>query len=436
MIFSVKPSFAKPFLALAILFAGVVLSYSLPVADRVARVQSNFPAQVCPVISTAGVTIALLPSTKISARSIDGKSTSFKNLSPSEITLRAFSLLVDGNPGVALSYSALPTSGIAAVPCSSGNPDQWFIGGSGGVTSKGVLELVNSGLSESLVDIYPFTSKGALAALPVKVKANSSATVSLDALAPGEDSMALHVVTRTGRTATFLLDQRAKGLSALGMDYVKPSDGPQTKVVISGLYPHSGPKSTIAHFIRLLAPGPLDATVRIRVISGDGSFLPVGFDGFILKHGSVVTVPLANLTTTSTFGLEIESDRPILAGALTMVGMNEFAWAAPVSALTNTSMNFGGYIPTLTFLGQSIRVELRGQYLTGKSFTKTITGSDIAFWRPKVGVKTVHFLLASNSGIYVGGLFNAGGFTYFPIASGVAFENTAPPFSDVHTLTH
>jgi len=436
MIFSIKSSSAKPLLALAILFAGVALSYALPVTDRTARVQSNFPAQSCPVISTAGVTTALLPSTKIATRFIDGKSTSFKNFSPSEITLRANALLVDSNPGIALSYSALPTSGIAAVPCSSGNPDQWFIGGSGGVTSKGLLSLVNSGLSESLVDIYPYTSKGALAALPVKVKANSSATVSLDALAPGEDSMALHVVTRTGRTATFLLDQRVKGLRALGMDFVKPSDGPQTKVVISGLYPHTGPKSTIAHFIRLLAPGPLDATVRIHIISGDGSFLPVGFDGFLLKHGSVVTVPLANLTTTSTFGLEIESDRPILTGALTTVGTNEFAWAAPVSALTDTSMNFGGHTPTLTFLGKSIRVVLSGQYSTGKSFAQTIAGSDIAFWAPKAGVKMVHFLLAPNSGIYVGGLFNTDGLTYFPIASGAAIENTAPPFSDVHTLTH
>jgi hypothetical protein len=118
------------------------------------------------------------------------------------------------------------------------------------------------------------------------------------------------------------MDQRSKGLSQLGLDYVKPSDTPQNHLVISGLYSHSGSKSSVTTALRLLAPGSLDANVHVQAALGDGSFVPVGFDGYQLQHGSVVTIPLANLTTTSAFGLIIDSDQPILASALTTTGLS------------------------------------------------------------------------------------------------------------------
>jgi hypothetical protein len=128
-----------------------------------------------------------------------GRAQSFKRTSLSQISLGNNPLIVDSNPGSSLVFSSLASAGVAAVACSAGNPDEWFIGGSGGLTSKGQLSLVNSGLGERVVEIHPFTSKQPLAKVSVKVKANSSSTLALDALAPGEDSMAIHVVTRTGR---------------------------------------------------------------------------------------------------------------------------------------------------------------------------------------------------------------------------------------------
>jgi len=423
-------------LALLAIAVGFAASYLPSKSGSSAVVSTSYPAQVCPSISTAGATTAYLPTTRIRIRSIDGKSTSFAANSRSIIPSRGNPILVDSNSGNSLSFSTLTGSGIAAVPCTSGSPDEWFIGGSGGLTSKGTLDLVNSGLSESDIDIYSFTSKAALPVLSVKVKANSAATVSLDALAPGDDSMALHVITRTGRVSTFVLDQRAKGLHALGLDYVKPMEAPAKELYIPALYPHNGDKSSVTNSLRLLVPGALDATVRVEAISADGKFIPVGFDGLVVKHGQVITLPLQNLTTNAPFGLHIQSDQPILAGALTAFGSGDFAWAAPVGALSDTLMNFGGTTPVIVAIGGSIHFTVSGKFSNGKSFNQTIGGSDIAIWSPKTAINSLRFTIPAGESTYVGALVNSGGITYIPINAGVSVENTALPFNDVHTLTH
>jgi len=422
--------------AVTALCTGVGISY-LPSSNNASRtISHNSPALVCPAISTAGQTTAYLPSTQLKIRQIDAKSTSFKTSARSAIPTNSYPLLIDSNQGTAISLSSVSGSSIAAVPCSPGSPDEWFVGGSGGVTSKGTLYLVNSGLSESIIDIYAFTSKAQLPIHSLKVKANSEASFSLDALAPGEESIALHVVTRTGRVSSFVLDQRAKGLTSLGMDYVKPSSSSEKDLYIPAIYPHSGGKSSVAHALRLLVPGSIDASVRVEVISADGKFIPVGFDGVSIAHNRVLTLPLKNLTTSAPFGLHIQSDQPILAGLLTSIGSTDFAWGAPVASLSNSVVNFGGSTPLICALGGDIRLTISGTYSNGKRFKENVTGSGIALWSPKVGLKVTSFSIPSGEKVYLGAIINTGGLSYLPINQGVASENTALPFSDVHTLTH
>lgn len=433
----IKKSFDLRILgSLAALAIGLGGSYLPSKESPALAISQKSPAQVCPAISVAGSTTAFLPSTHLNIRPIDARSTSFKASSRSAIPTNSYPILVDSTSGTSISLSSLTGSGIAAISCSPGSPDEWFIGGSGGVTSKGVLYLANSGLSESTIDIYAYTSKAALPIHSITVKANSEASLSLDALAPGEDSIALHVVTRAGRISTFVLDQRAKGLTALGMDYVKPTTSPEREFYIPALYPHNGVRSSVATSLRILVPGSLDATLHVEAISADGRFIPVGFDGVSISHNRVITLPLKNLTTTGPFGLHIQSDQPILVGALTTVGNGDFAWAAPVTNLSNTIVNFGGATPIISALGSDIRVTVSGRYTNGRSFRQTISGSEIAVWSPTSGVNNVTFSAPADKKIYLGAIINSGGLTYLPINSGASLENTAPPFNDVHTLTH
>jgi hypothetical protein len=57
------------------------------------------------------------------------------------------------------------------VPCSVSNGEQWFVGGSGALTSKSIPPS-SDGFSESAVDIEVFTSTGALDAKQVVISPN------------------------------------------------------------------------------------------------------------------------------------------------------------------------------------------------------------------------------------------------------------------------
>jgi hypothetical protein len=121
---------------------------------------------------------------------------------------------------------------------------------------------------------------------------------------------------------------------------------------------------------------------------------------------------------------------------LTTIGSSDFAWAAPSPALADTSMNFGGATPVICALGTEIHFTVAGKYSNGKSFSQTISGSDIAIWAPKTGVTSLRFTVPEGLKTYVGALITGGGLTYLPVSPGVSVENTALPFNDVHTLTH
>jgi hypothetical protein len=56
------------------------------------------------------------------------------------------SILIDGNSGTSLTF--VNNNWKAVVPCYISNGEQWFVGGSGALTSKSILSIVNSGFSE------------------------------------------------------------------------------------------------------------------------------------------------------------------------------------------------------------------------------------------------------------------------------------------------
>ena len=147
------------------------LSYYAPERSQQIKLTSSYPATVCPAIGDKVSSIAALTSSKINRRLIDGTS---KRLNPgksSVIVIKEDAILVEGNPGTSLTFAN--NSWKAVVPCSISNGEQWFIGGSGGLTSKSFLYISNSGFSESVVDIEIFTPNGLLEPREVSIAQNS-----------------------------------------------------------------------------------------------------------------------------------------------------------------------------------------------------------------------------------------------------------------------
>ena len=424
-----------------VLLAG--LSYFAPERDEQIKLTSSYPATVCPAIGNKVSSIAALTSSKIDRRLIDGVS---KRLNPGKgnvIPLKNASLLVEGNPGTSLTFANNGWKSV--VPCSVSNGEQWFVGGSGGLTSKSFLYIVNSGFSESAVDLDLFTLNGPIESKLVTVPQNSTKKIAIDSLVPGEESIALAVKTRSGRVSSYLFDERKKGLKALGADYVAPVGQARKQVVIpaiSGLFGKlSQNTNSVSHTLRLLVPSSIDANVDISVNSDDGKFIPVGLSQLNIKSQRVFNVPLAFAPTNQPFSIIIESDQPILASVLSNFSYGkspEIAWATGADELSKWSVNLTGSKPTLTFVGERIDIQISATGTNGKKFEKKLTGSNFLVWRAPVGLNKLE-VLANRNGISGGVIFlpEAGGIgsSYIPMNNGANLETASEPVSDARVIS-
>jgi len=419
------------------------LSYFAPERDEQIKLTSSYPATVCPAIGNNVSSIAALTSSKTDRRLIDGISKRLNSGKGNVIPLKNASLLVEGNPGTSLTFANNAWKSV--VPCSVSNGEQWFIGGSGGLTSKSFLYIVNSGFSESAVDLELFTLNGPIESKLVTIPQNSTKKIAIDSLVPGEESIALAVKTKSGRVSSYLFDERRKGLKALGADFVAPVGQARKQVVIpaiSGLFGKlSQNTNSVSHTLRLLVPSSIDANVDISVNSDDGKFIPVGLSQLNIKSQRVFNVPLAFAPTNQPFSVIIESDQPLLASVLSNFSYgksSEIAWATGADELSKWSVNLTGSKPTLTFVGDRIDIQISAIGTNGKKFEKKLTGSNFLLWRAPVGLNKLE-VLANRTGISGGVIFlpEVGGIgsSYIPMNNGANLETASEPVSDARVIS-
>jgi hypothetical protein len=329
-----------------------------------------------------------------------------------------------------------------ATICSSLQNEQWFVGGAADVTSKGRIMLVNSGLSSAIVDLQIWNELGSQPVKPVTLKANSYSEIGLDSLAPGSRQVVVQAITRSGRVTSFMLDERGKGLRALGGDIINFAPSATKEIFIPAI-PHSvkkvGSKSVeLPHSLRVLVPGEIDARVTVKVFSADGTFIPAGLENRLVKAGSVATLNLNPNLPASKFGIQISSDEPLVASVFSSTlaeGKSDFIWSTAVPALTKFSLATTGISPQLIFIGNSITAEAELFFSNGKRKQVKISGSEIASLKVPDGVRSVTFTKVGK-GIYGAGLIaTKSGYGYFPLAAGSLLTKSSVPLSNIRVLT-
>ena len=420
-----------------ILVAGAVaIATLLPDAKALIVQSGSYPATVCPGALGGGVQRISLPGTRLSTRTVAKNSEKLTLQKSTVITGGIAPTLVSGNPGSAIAFESVSGSSTADAACEVGGIDQWFIGGSAGVTSQGVLQIINSGLSDSMVQIFPYNSKVALAPIAVTVKADSAQNIALAAIAPGDEAIALHVVTESGRVSSFLLDHRRNGLHDLGASFVPPVATPSTTSYIAGVLA-SGAK--VASTMRFLVPGSINATVHLTIYSGGGTFTPVGFDSLSIPHQKVIDLPLPAIALNGSYGIAISSDQPLFAGTLTRTtGSNsDFAWAGQLTPLSSFTVNFAGAKSQFLFMGRSIDLRVKWIDEKGKSNALDISGYSSASWHPQGVLKAVNFKVLGKQAIYGGAIISNidGGLNYLPLLANQLISRAQTPVADLRTLT-
>jgi hypothetical protein len=423
---------------LASIIAVLLLATNLFDANTNSRQFSkSFPAVVCPPNPAGVTTVTSVSSKKTPFYRVGNKSTKLVDIKTLRYSSVSDPILLQTDGQTPVSFQSRTGIWAGSVLCTAPATSQWFVGGTSDVSSKGVIYIVNSGLSVSIVDIFTWSENGEQAIKTLSLKADSSVAVKLDSLAPGDSTIVVEVVARSGRVNSFLVDERANGLKKLGGDSVNAISAPARKFVITGIPQQLVNNKVPNHYLRLFVPGVADANFTLELLSSNGRFIPIGFNERKLVSGKVVELKLTPEVARGAFAIKLTSDQPLVAAIRsrsTSNGNSDFVWITPSAALAPLQIAIGGISPKIIFAGDAIAVDLRITFSNGKVKEQSITGSDLVSWQVPNNAIAITVLSAGIDN-YAGALIAAkSGYAFFPIASGAELTKVAIPSSNIRVL--
>ncbi len=423
---------------LGVVIAMVLLATNLFDANTNARQYSkSYPSVVCPPNPAGVTTTTSVSSKKTPYYRIGNKSTKLVNIKTLRYSSVSDPILLQTEGVTPVSFQSRTGVWAGSVLCTAPATSQWFVGGTSDVSSKGVIYLVNSGLSVSIADIFTWSENGEQAVKTISLKANSTVAVKLDSLAPGDSNIVVKVVARSGRVNSFFVDERVKGLQKLGGDSVNAISAPARKLVISGIPQQIVKKKVPTHYLRLFVPGVADANFTLELLSSNGRFIPIGYNERKLISGSVVELKLTPEVAKGAFAIQLTSDQPLVAAIrsrATSNGNSDFLWSTPSPALAPMQIAIGGILPKIIFAGEAIAIDLKVEFSNGKVKEQSITGSDLVSWQVPNNATAITVLRAGVDN-YAGALIAAkSGYAFFPIASGAELTKVAIPSSNIRVL--
>lgn len=401
------------------------------------RYSASFPAVVCPPNPAGVITVTSVSSKKTPFYRIGNKSTNLVNINSLRYSSVSDPILLQSEGLTPVSFQSRTGVWASSVLCTAPATSQWFVGGTSDISSKGVIYIVNSGLSVSIADVFTWSENGEQAVKTFSLKPNSIGSVKLDSLAPGDSSIVVRVVARSGRINSYLVDERVTGLQKLGGDSVNAISDPARNFVITGIPQQLVKNKAPNHYLRLFVPGVADANFTLELLSSNGRFIPIGFNERKLASGKVVELKLKPEVAKGAFALKLTSDQPLVAAIrsrATSNGNSDFVWSTPSPALTPLRIAIGGISPKIIFAGDAIAVDLRVEFSNGKVKEQSITGSDLVSWQVPDNTIAITVLTAGKEN-YAGALIAAkSGYAFFPIASGAELTKVAIPSSNIRVL--
>ena len=401
------------------------------------RYSASFPAVVCPPNPAGVITVTSVSSKKTPFYRIGNKSTNLVNINSLRYSSVSDPILLQSEGLTPVSFQSRTGVWAGSVLCTAPSTSQWFVGGTSDVTSKGVIYIVNSGLSVSIADVFTWSENGEQAVKTFSLKPNSIGSVKLDSLAPGDSNIVVRVVARSGRINSYLVDERVTGLQKLGGDSVNAISDPARNFVITGIPQQLVNNKAPNHYLRLFVPGVADANFTLELLSSNGRFIPIGFNERKLASGKVVELKLKPEVAKGAFAIKLTSDQPLVAAIrsrATSNGNSDFVWSTPSPALTPLRIAIGGISPRIIFAGDAIAVDLRVEFSNGKVKEQSITGSDLVSWQVPDNTIAITVLRAGKEN-YAGALVAAkSGYAFFPIASGAELTKVAIPSSNIRVL--
>ncbi len=433
-------NFSRPLRFIAFIATAIVIASALNVAVTKKGFSENYPAVVCPPTLPGVASQISLSSKKTQFQRLQNRSTKTEAVKVLRLPVMKDSLLFNSEGTTPVVWQSRTGSWAGGALCSGPASSQWFVGASADITTKGRLIIVNSGLSDAVVDLNVFTENGKQPLRTLNVPSKNYLVIAVDSLAPGDKTLTVNVLPRSGRINSFVIDEQGKGLRALGGDFVNPINTPSRSLVIPAI-PNQGKRpgqgAAPAHVLRLLTPGEVDASVTVELLSADGVFIPVGLNSRAVSAGVVTEFTFSPKISSSAFAVKITSTEPVVAAVESSVvsgGRRDFVWSTPAPELTEFTMAVTGLSPLVVFAGSEINVAVEVTLVNGKVSRNAIKGSDIATWRVPASARSFTITKVGEQ-TYAGALVSSvNGYGYFPIAPGSVLTRVEIPDSNIRIL--
>jgi hypothetical protein len=431
-------TFNRPLKFLAALLTVVGISSILSVAVTTKNFSESYPAVVCPpTLDGLGSQISL-SSKKTPFQRLQNRTTKTTPVKALRLPVNKDSLVISSEGATPVVWQSRVGSWAGGALCTGPASSQWFVGGAADVTTRGRLIIVNSGLSDAVVDVESFTENGKQPLRTLNVVSKNYIVIPLDSLAPGDRTLTVHVAPRSGRINAFMIDEQGKGLKTLGGDLVNPAATASKSVVIPAI-PNQNAKNSPAlpHILRVLSPGDLDASVTVEVMSSDGVFVPVGLTSRSINAGIVTEFLLDPNIASNVLAVRITASEPVVASVKSTVvvtGRKDFVWSSAAPELVPLTIAVTGLTPFISFAGQQISVSLDVTLIDGKVIRQNVKGTDIANWRVPANARSFTIIKVGKA-TFAGALVSsANGYGYFPIAAGSVLTKIEVPDSNIRVL--
>ena len=431
-------TFNRPLKFLAILLSVVGVSSVLSVAVTTKNFSETYPAVVCPpTLDGLGSQISL-SSTSTPFQLLKNRGSKTAPVKVLRLPVNKDSLVINSEGSTPVVWQSRAGSWAGGALCTGPASSQWFVGGAADVTTRGRLVVINSGLSDAVVDIESFTENGKQPLRTINVTSKTYVDIPVDSLAPGDKTLTVHVAPRSGRINTFMIDEQGKGLKTLGGDLVNPVAA-ASKIVVIPAIPNQILKKqpVLPHTLRILATGDVDASVTVEVLSADGVFVPVGLTSRVINAGVVSEFQLDPNITSTVMAVRITSTEPVVAAVKSTVvvtGKQDFVWSTAAPELVPLIIAVTGLTPFISFSGDQINVSLDVTLLNGKVVRQNVKGTDIANWRVPADARSIS-VIKVGSATFAGALVSSvNGFGYFPIAAGSVLTKIEVPDSNIRVL--
>ena len=423
---------------LAALVSALCIGALLSVAVTTKSYSESYPAVVCPPTISGLTSQISLTSKKTPFQRLQNRTTKTAPVKVLRLPVNKDSLLFNSEGVAPVVWQSKAASWAGGAVCTGPATSQWFVGGTADITTRGRLMIVNSGLSDAVVDIQSFSENGKQPLRTITVVSRNYLVISIDSLAPGDKYLTVHVAPRSGRVNAFMIDEQSKGLSSLGGDLVNFASAASKSVMIPAI-PHQikDRSAALPHTLRVLTPGDVDANVTAEVLSADGVFVPVGLTSRSISAGIVTEFQITPKISSAVLAVRITSTEPVVAAiksTVTVSGRKDFVWSTSAPALVPLTIAISGLTPLISFAGERINVSLDVTLNNGKVIRKVIKGTEIATWRAPDAARSFTITKVGPD-TFAGALVSSvNGYGYFPIAPGSLLTKIELPESNIRVL--